>query len=472
MKSVSLFLWLFTSIFPLGAPQNSAGMPGGERTALQTSENRTAVFDLLERAEKAAQAEPHSSIRAQFISTIGVLYREAGDQVRAAALLAKARRLIDEPDNPAEGCEGECFGKGFYRASVIIDLALGGQSKLSIELLDHDAAEIRKAQGARWRGRLMAGLATLYAAAGETERAGQILDESVDLAKSEQEGFDRYQAFEEIAVRNAKLGRIENALVAANQMDPHLSGSKAWEAIAEAYVAADRNDDAMRVAQQHPDGDLGVAVTVAIARRHLARGDRSAALKLLVRAQSEIDKKRKKQVRQFASPDILELLVRAGDSERALKLVKRSGSTYAKLSFAPVLAQAGMAKEAEQMLNDAARGFVSSPADNFYAAADSVHLADAYSAAGKTEQARALLGQAEEIIGRLNSKELNSIVMVELVKGYLNLPDMKSAIGTAERIDQDAGSRAEAYLLIATELAGARTYAAKKNMIFSDWLAI
>src|SRR2546423_1926333 len=180
------------------------------KAAKQQVDQKGRASKALDQAVRLAETEHHSAIRAELLSSLAIVYRKLGEKEKGEALLARSRQLIEEDDDLTKDCY-ECPSKEFFRILLAIDHAQAGQINQALDMLEQLVRLTKQGQTDN-HGRLLAGLASILAGIGNTERALQLLGEAFELAKTIDDIIEKSVALEEITKRYASLGQLEHAM--------------------------------------------------------------------------------------------------------------------------------------------------------------------------------------------------------------------------------------------------------------------
>lgn len=148
---------------------------------------------------------------------MAIIYGKLGEKERSGELLARSRQLIEEEHDLTKDSY-ECPSKEFFQIVLAVNHAVSGQSSKAVEIPDNLVDLTRKAPTER-RGRILAGLASVYAGMGSSDRANDLLNEPLEIARTAADGSDRLTTLEDIAKRFALLGRLERAVSIAGMME-------------------------------------------------------------------------------------------------------------------------------------------------------------------------------------------------------------------------------------------------------------
>ena len=421
-----------------------------------TIERKERAIKALDQAAQLAEAERHSAIRAELLASLAIVYVKLGEKEKGEAFLTRSRQLIEEDDDLTKDCY-ECPSKEFFRILLAINHAQAGYINQAMEMLEQ-MVRIDKQRQEDNHGRLLAGLASVFAGIGNTERALQLMDEAFELAKTIDDEIDRSVALEEIAKRYALLGQLERAMRVADMMEKGPFKDHALIAIAEKYAESGHFDRALAINNQIETTNFKPDILIFVAKQYLDRGEREKAIALLRKAFGASWQVTALSLQQFAQFDVAALLAKAGQYDQAIRIVKATDAQAPKLrlltQLAYVFAQAGKKEAAEKLLSEAYQ-LTSFSSGTYYQARDIVEVAYAYAAIGKSARATMLLAVATGVLDGIKDPDNKGPIFSDIAVSYLVLGDDNSAFRVAERIEVESNIKLFTLLEIASKYAEA-----------------
>jgi tetratricopeptide (TPR) repeat protein len=416
-----------------------------------TIERKERAIKALDQAAQLAKIERHSAIRAELLASLAIVYVKLGEKEKGEALLAQSRQLIEEDDDLTKDCY-ECPSKEFFRILLAIDHAEAGYINQALEMLEQ-LVRIDEQRLADNRRRLLAGIASVFAGIGNTERALQLMDRAFEHAKTIDEEIGRSVALEEIVKRYALLGQIEHAIRVADTMEKGPFKDSALIAIAKKYAESGQFDRALAINNQIETTNFKPDLLVFVAKQYLDREEKEKAIALLRKAFGASKRVTASNLQQFARSVIALLLAKAGQYDQAIRIVKATDAQAPKLrlftQLALVFAQAGKNETAEKLLSEAYQ-LTSFSSGTYFQARDIVEVANAYAAIGKSARARLLLAVAVGVLDAIKDPTNKGRIFSDIAVIYLILGDDNSAFRMVERIEAESNIK----LLTLLEMAG------------------
>jgi tetratricopeptide (TPR) repeat protein len=421
-----------------------------------TTGRKERAIKALDQAAQLAEAERHSAIRAELLASLAIVYVKLGEKEKGEAFLTRSRQLIEEDDDLTKDCY-ECPIKEFFRIQLAIDHAQAGCINQALEMLEQLVRIDRQRQTDN-HGRMLAGLASVFAGIGNTERALELMDEAFDLAITTEDEIDRSVALEECAKRYALLGQVERAMRVADTMGKGPFKDHALIAIASKYAESGQFDRALAINNQIETTNFKPDILIFVAKQYLDRGKREKAIALLREAFGASEQVTASNLQQFAQSDVALLLAKAGQYDQAIRIVKATDAQAPKLrlltQLASVFAQAGKKEAAEKLLSEAYQ-LTSFSSGTYFQAREIVEVANAYAVIGKNARATLLLAVATGVLDAIKDPTNKGLVFSDIAVSYLVLGDDNSAFRMAERIEVESSVKLFALLEIASRYAGA-----------------
>ena len=434
-----------------------------------TIERKERAVRALDQAAQLAEAERHSAIRAELLASLAIVYAKLGEKEKGEALLTRSRQLIEEDDDLTKDCY-ECPNKEFFRILLAIDHAQAGYINQALEMLEQ-LVRIHKQQQADNDGRLLAGLASVFAGIGNTERALQLMDEAVELDKTIDDEIGGSVVLEEIAKRYALLGQLERAMRVADTMEKGPFKDHALITIAKKYAESGQFDRALAINNRIETTNFKPDILVFVAKQYLDRGEKEKAIALLRKAFGASRRVTALNLQQFDRSDVALLLAKAGQYDQAIQIVKATDAQAPKLrlltQLAYVFAQAGKNESAEKLLSEAYQ-LTSFSSGTYYQARDIVEVADAYAAIGKRARAELLLAVAAGVLDGIKDPTNKGLIFSDIAVSYLILGDDNSAFRMAERIEVESNVKLLTLLEIASRYAEAEQLMRMKDRLTGE----
>src|SRR5262245_10863076 len=404
-----------------------------------TIERKERAIKALDQAAQLAEAERHSAIRAELLASLAIVYVKLGEKEKGEAFLTRSRQLIEEDDDLTKDCY-ECPSKEFFRILLAIDHAQAGYINQALEMLEHLVC-IDKQQQTDNHGRMLAGLASVFAGIGNTERALDLMDEAFDLVITRDDEIDRSVALEESAKRYALLGQLERATRVADTMGKGPFKDHALIAVARKYAESGQFDRALAINTQIETANFKPDILIFVAKQYLDRGKREKAIALRRKAFGASGQVTALNLQQFAQSDVALLFAKAGQYDQAIQIVKATDAQAPKLrlltQLACVFAQAGKKEAAEKLLSEAYQ-LTSFSSGTYFQARDIVEVANAYAAIGKRARAELLLAVATGVLDGIKDPDNKGLIFSDIAVSYLVLGDDNSAFTVAERIEVES----------------------------------
>jgi len=434
-----------------------------------TIERKERAIKALDQAAQLAEAERHSAIRAELLASLAIVYVKLGEKEKGEALLTLSRQLIEEDDDLTKDCY-ECPSKEFFRILLAIDHAQAGHIDQALKMLEQ-LVRIDKQRQTDNQGRMLAGLASVFAGIGNTERALELMDEAFELAITIDDEIGRSAALEESAKRYALLGELERAMRVADTMGKGPFKDDALIAISRKYAESGQFDRALAINNQIETTNFKPDILVFVAKQYLDRGEREKAIALLRKAFGASGQVTALNLQQFAQSDVALLLAKAGQYDQAIQIVKATDAQAPKLrlltQLAYVFAQAGKKEAAEKLLSEAYQ-LTSNSSGTYFQASDIVEVANAYAAIGKSARATLLLAVATGILDAIKDPDNKGLIFSEIAFSYLILGDDDNAFRMAERIEVESNVRLLTLLEIACRYAEAEQLMGMKYRLTSE----
>ena len=434
-----------------------------------TIERKERAIKALDQAAQLAEAERHSAIRAELLASLAIVYVKLGEKEKGEAFLTRSRQLIEEDDDLTKDCY-ECPSKEFFRILLAIDHAQAGYINQALEMLEQ-LVRIDKQRQTDNHGRMLAGLASVFAGIGNTERALDLMDESFDLAITIDDEIDRSVALEESAKRYALLGQLERATRVADTMGKGPFKDHALIAIARKYAESGQFDRALAINTQIETTNFKPDILIFVAKQYLDRGKREKAIALLRKAFGASGQVTALNLQQFAQSDVALLFAKAGQYDKAVQIVKATDAQAPKLrlltQLACVFAQAGKKEAAEKLLSEAYQ-LTSFSSGTYFQARDIVEVANAYAAMGKSARATLLLAVATGVLDAIKDPTNKGLIFSDIAVSYLVLGDDNSAFRMAERIEVESNVKLFTLLEIASKYAEAEQLMRMKDRLISE----
>jgi tetratricopeptide (TPR) repeat protein len=434
-----------------------------------TIERKERAIKALDQAAQLAEAERHSAIRAELLASLAIVYVKLGEKEKGDAFLTRSRQLIEEDDDLTKDCY-ECPSKEFFRILLAIDHAQAGYINQALEMLEQ-LVRIDKQRQTDNHGRMLAGLASVFAGIGNTERALELMDEAFDLAITTDDEIDRSVALEESAKRYALLGQLERAMRVADTMGKGPFKDHALIAIARKYAESGRFDRALAINKQIETTNFKPDILIFVARRYLDRGEREKAIALLRKAFGASGQVTASNPQQFALSDVALLFAKAGQYDQAIQIVKATDAQAPKLrlltQLAYVFAQAGKKDAAEKLLSEAYQ-LTSFSSGTYFQARDIVEVANAYAAIGKNARATSLLAVATGVLDAIKDPTNKGLIFSNIAVSYLLLGDDNSAFRMADRIEVESNVKLFTLLEIASRYSEAEQLMRMKDRLTGE----
>jgi tetratricopeptide (TPR) repeat protein len=416
-----------------------------------------------------AEKESHSAIKAELLSSLAIIYRNLGENEKSEELLARSRQLIEEDDDLTKDCY-ECPSKEFFRIVMAVDHAVAGQRSKAVEMLNVLVDLTRKASAER-RGQILAGLASVYAGIGSSDRAIDLLNEALEIARTATDGIDILTTLEDIAKRFALLGRLERAVSIAGMIEKGPFKDHALITIASKYAETGQLDRALRINSEVGTTNFKPDILIAVAKQYLKRGEKQKASVVLHQALSASNRVTADNLKQFARRDIALLLAEAGQYDQALRIVRAIDAQSPKLhlltQLASVMARAGRASEAERLL---AEGYqlTDFSKGTYYQAVDLLDVARGYASVGKKEHAAKILTEAASVLNTIEDPSNKNSLFGDVALLYLEVGENDSTLRTVDFISDDSRAKVMTLIEIASKLAKADDLMKQKEKIINE----
>lgn len=438
----------------------------------QQAPRRERALEVLSKAEQLVEQETHPAIKAELLSSMAVVYAKLGQISRVDKLLARSRDLIEENDDTSKACY-ECPTKEFFRILIAIDHAQAGQVEQASQILEQIVRSTQEQSDIGSGGQMLAGLASVFANIGKSERALQLLDEAFELSRTRNNKTDysNVTVLEEIAKRYVAAGQLDRATRIAALIEQGPVKDHALIAIAKKNAEIGRFDIALRLQNEVETVNFKPDILTFVAKQYLKQGQKEKAAALLRKALSASGGITVENLKQLARHDVAILLAEAGQINEALQVVKKTDASLPRLrllaQMSPVLARAGRLQLAEKMLSEAYELNRSSKGW-YFQAHEICEVARAYAALGRKERATQLLSEAIGVLEALDDRSNNDSALVEVAESYLDLGDYDKALQTVERIGDATRAKVMTLLMIAARCAGADQLMDSKDRIVEE----
>src|SRR6266852_1185345 len=433
------------------------------------TQQETRALQILDKALLLVEVEHHSAIRAEMVSSLAVVYVRLGQKEKGEALLRRSKELIEEDDDLTKDCY-ECPSKEFFRIMVAIDHSQAGHINQALEMLEQLVHFDKERQTAN-RGELLAGLASVFAGLGNPERAGQLLNDAFEAAKTTTDRIGRSASLEDIAKRYALLGQLELSTRVVGAMDKGPFKDHALIAIARKYAEAGQLDRALEINELVETTNFKPDILVIVAQQYLNNGQKDKATELLYKARTASTNVHASNLQEFARFDITLRLAEGGKFADALRILRATKAQAAKLRLmtrlAVVFSRTGQRKTAEKLLANAYK-LTSFSRGTYFQARDVVEVANAYAGIGERERAETLLAEAVEVLDAVKEPTNKGLIFSEIAESYLVIGDDERAVNIAERVEQEGNGKFVALLWIAGKFAQAENLIRLKDKLSSE----
>jgi tetratricopeptide (TPR) repeat protein len=437
-------------------------------TQMRTEQEKSAL-QILAKALLLTEVEHHSAIRAAMVSSLAVVYVRLGQKEKGEALLRRSRELIEEDDDLTKDCY-ECSSKEFFRILVAIDHSQAGHMSQALEMLEQLVHFDKERQTAN-RGELLAGLASVFAGLGNPERAGQLLNDAFEAAKTTPDAIGRSAALEDIAKRYALLGQLELSTRVVGAMDKGPFKDQAQIAIAKKYAEGGQFDRALEMNELVETTNFKPDILVIVAKQYLNNGQKDKATELLYKARTASKNVHASNLQEFTRFDITLLLAEAGrfaDARRILRATKAQAPKLRLMTgLALVFSRTGRRKTAEKLLADAYK-LTSFSRGTYFQARDVLEVANAYAGIGERERAGALLAEAVEVLDAVQEPTNKGLIFSEIAESYLVIGDDERAVNIAERVEPEGNGKFLTLLWIAGKFAQAENLIRLKDKLSGE----
>jgi tetratricopeptide (TPR) repeat protein len=156
------------------------------------------------------------------------------------------------------------------------------------EALREAAAAVDDGEGAYHRGVFLAEVAEAQRGNGDVAEAAATFARAVRVAAADQDVSLRHIGLKEIAIRQVKLGLLNDALDTAKRIDVRQDREHAWRMIAETLAASGRLDEARRLLEKIDRPWTAMATAVALSDAYVRSGRLPDAAEMLERAEAAL----------------------------------------------------------------------------------------------------------------------------------------------------------------------------------------
>ncbi|HLL88556.1 MAG TPA: hypothetical protein VK324_04580 [Tepidisphaeraceae bacterium] len=140
------------------------------------------------------------------------------------------------------------------------------------------------------RGMFLAEVAEAQRGNGDVAEAAATFARAVRVAAADQDVSLRHIGLKEIAVRQAKIGLLDDALDTASHIDVRQDREHAWRMIAESLAASGQMDDARQLLEKIDRPWTAMATAVALSDAYVRAGRLPDATKMLDRAEAALQR--------------------------------------------------------------------------------------------------------------------------------------------------------------------------------------